>query len=960
MPSEARVELVLAEIRKGSANYDYFFDSLSSPEWIKPLAAKNVFHDPPEPERSEDWIRIPGWSASRYLARMAQATPSDVLEVALAVKTDNERIHSDLTEAAAAMPGPLAARWAEHEVIWLRDRGLLHVLLDDKLATLIVRLTTSGEVDAAFSLADELLRIYRPPEDSEETHRWMNRKASARVSTWQYHRILDTVRPALVSADAQRALALLAERLDQSLDWAADAEQSRTDYEDFSSIWRARISDEDRADNEVEQALVSAVRDAASQALDDRLLSPAEVVETLSPYRWTVIRRIRLHALVQVRDLDAELMAEQLLDRQEFGAATPSHEYRVLLELGFSRLSGEAQQQILGWIDEGPDLDEFRAVRESVDGRAPGDEEVAEHALRWKIRRLALLGSHLPDEWKARHEQWLKEIGPHVFSADSGVRTWVGPTSPFSVEELSAMSDIRLLEEVVAWAPPGGWDSPTPEGLGHALGELAQREPLRMSRLAKNLRGQIPPYVQWTLSGLSQALRAGQRVEWSPLLALIDWVAVQPRELPGGRDDEYGEFDPGWVWTRKEIASLLSAGFESSGAPIPINERARVWNLIAVLVEDGDPTPEHEERYGGANMDPSTLSLNTTRGQAMHAAIRYGLWVRRSMEVEEGEAALREEGLKRMPELREALMTHLQPSHDPSLAVRSVYGQWFPWLLLLDPAWARKHAAAIFEFDDVDRWAAAWGAYIIFNRPYDDVFSAIEEQYRQAVQAVGSPHPTFRWLGSSGTPQQRLAEHLMVFYWRGRDNLHGGGPLGSFYRQSDDQLRGHAMEFLGRTLRETVSIDAEALARLQALWEGRFAARRAGAESAKELGAFGWWFSAEILDADWRLAQAQAVLDLNLRLEPNFAVFETLALLASRRPGPTARVLRAMLERERDDWSIDAHRNDIGTALAGILASQDREARELAANTAHWLGSQGYRNFRPLVADQPRANTRDG
>src|SRR5438034_392377 len=110
MPSEALVERALAEIRKGSANFDYFFDNLSSPEWIKPLAAKRVFQSAPEPEVSDGWIRVPGWSASRYLARMAGAAPDDVLDVALSVKTENERVHSDFIEAAIAMPGPQAAR----------------------------------------------------------------------------------------------------------------------------------------------------------------------------------------------------------------------------------------------------------------------------------------------------------------------------------------------------------------------------------------------------------------------------------------------------------------------------------------------------------------------------------------------------------------------------------------------------------------------------------------------------------------------------------------------------------------------------------------------------------------------------------------------------------------------------------------------------------------------------------
>ena len=168
MPSDARVQQALAEIRKGSANFDYFFDSLTSPNWIKSLAQENVFGDPPQVERSEEgWIRIPGWTASEYLVRMAGDAPEDVLDVALSIETDNERIHSDLTEAALAMPGPLAARWAEREIAWLGEQRLLHVLLYDQLAQLIAHLVATDEIDRAFALAIELLRIYPPPEGAK-------------------------------------------------------------------------------------------------------------------------------------------------------------------------------------------------------------------------------------------------------------------------------------------------------------------------------------------------------------------------------------------------------------------------------------------------------------------------------------------------------------------------------------------------------------------------------------------------------------------------------------------------------------------------------------------------------------------------------------------------------------------------------------------------------------------------
>src|SRR5207302_1558042 len=151
------------------------------------------------------------------------------------------------------------------------------------------------------------------------------------------------------------------------------------------------ITDEDRGANEVEQALVSALRDAAVQALAERKLSPAEVVAGLAPYRWTVIRRVLLHALAETDD--ADILGPLLLDREQFVHHSPSPEYRNLLTRAFGRLAREAQQHILDWIDQGPDLDDYRALRESVDGEAPSEERVAEYATSWRLRRLELLAA---------------------------------------------------------------------------------------------------------------------------------------------------------------------------------------------------------------------------------------------------------------------------------------------------------------------------------------------------------------------------------------------------------------------------------------------------------------------------------------------------------------------------------------------------------------------------------------
>jgi hypothetical protein len=95
----------------------------------------------------------------------------------------------------------------------------------------------------------------------------------------------------------------------------------------------------------------------------------------------------------------------------------------------------------------------------------------------------------------------------------------------------------------------------------------------------------------------------------------------------------------------------------------------------------------------------------------------------------------------RMPEVQAVLDKHLDPQVDSSAAIRSVYGQWFPWLVMLDPNWARANTSRIFPPDEPakDLRDAAWRTYIVYSTPSDEAFEILEEQYRQAIDRIEIP-----------------------------------------------------------------------------------------------------------------------------------------------------------------------------------------------------------------------------
>src|SRR5207248_3973153 len=96
-------------------------------------------------------------------------------------------------------------------------------------------------------------------------------------------------------------------------------------------------------------------------------------------------------------------------------------------------------------------------------------------------------------------------------------------------------------------------------------------------------------------------------------------------------------------------------------------------------------------------------------------------------------AGLPDDGIE--PEVAELLERHLDPAHEPTQAIRAVYGQWLPYLTTVDPDWVGAHVLAIFPRapKDAALRSVAWETYVTLNRPYKNTLDLLREEYAFAV-----------------------------------------------------------------------------------------------------------------------------------------------------------------------------------------------------------------------------------
>jgi len=288
---------------------------------------------------------------------------------------------------------------------------------------------------------------------------------------------------------------------------------------------------------------------------------------------------------------------------------------------------------------------------------------------------------------------------------------------------------------------------------------------------------------------------------------------------------------------------------------------------------------------------------------------------------------------------------------DPSGAVRSVIGHAFPYLWHVEPAWAEEQRAKIFSSNALG--VAAWEAFVIFrDPPHPSLFRALRPQYLQAVRRAAERQDDPKRMQD---PHQHLAWHLMPPCWGGE--LAFGQPdglLDEFFARAPMALRAHALESVGRALTNTDgAIPEPELRRILDLWVRRRTAALATDAppgSAGELCTFGWWFGSEKLDEDWALSELITVIEATRKVEPDHFVLEYLAKTVVRRPMPSLRALRGLVEGDSDPWFVDAHAESIETIIRAALRG-GRESRVAATEFVNRLAARGSLRFRGLLAE---------
>lgn len=922
----------------------YFYETLDSTEWVQPLFESSLFNNPYDLEKYGDSISFPPWPESQYLNNVAKNNPEIVASIITSIpETDNERIHEDFVEAAVKMPAEQSEVIAKRELDWCRSSNKFYFNYPRYLAKLISHLYKNGKNEIALELASELLDInknIREVGKPSDEHYHQTTDVAAKFSTWEYEKILKKYIPELISDDENIYFVfnLLCELLDKAVTFESEKRERPNDY---SWIWRASIEDHKQnigESTEIKSMLVSSVRDSVISIVRNNENNFDQIIENLWGRPWLIFRRIALYCITKFPELNKSLLIEKITNKDLFEDSKYRNDYFHLARVGFKYLENDDKRKVLEWVNEGPDIEYFRSSVKEHTGSEPDQEQIDKRIKYWQREKLEQFSDDLPEEWNERYNKLVDELGKADHPEFSSYSTsWSGPTSPLSKTDLASMSIDELIGYLANWDAPKNEMDHSPEGLARNLTAIVSENSEQYIKEIHKFKELDSTYVRGFLEGIRENAKTNFNLDWNSILDFCIWVVSQPREIPDS-ESEYSDMGSGWVWARKTIASLINENLKSGKTEIPIENREKVWSILYPLSNDPDPTPEDEKRDDGSYFSPTSLAINTVRGEAMHGMVDYGLWVYRNDNSEN-------KSFNIAPELRDVLDYHLDISYDPSLAIRSVYGQRFPWINLMDKDWSKKAKSKIFNDDNPEFRDAAWNAYIKYCQPYDDVLPVLNDEYKSAIIRMNDNAEDQEKIDNIN---KRLAEHIFVFYWRGKLNLEDE-IIRNFYENASPIIAEHVIDFMGRSLESSKEeLPEEIETRLIKLWEWRISEVENNNDYT-ELSDYFWWFASGKLDDDWSLTQLKYVLTKPVIFDNLTFAADKLTDFVPSKPADVLECLDLMIQRLSDQGFYLTWNDKAKEILEKTYNSEDEKIKEYALDLINKMGSHGYIEYRDLL-----------
>jgi hypothetical protein len=914
----------------------HFFQRLQTGDWLPHLARERLLGEPlaGSHEGASEGMRFRQWPAGNYLLRMAESpdatTRNGVVEALRNVASSNHAdIHHDGLEILAALPPGESAQLSDLAVGWLgREDRFSFLQAPEKL---LKKLTEAQQEDAALTVARALLQIW----DN-------NGEIASLYGHHMYEHHLPSIIAPLAKACGEDAVRLFVELLQQ-----AALISGRDSYSYHSSY---PIADDERAQHDIHDALLSAVRRSADTLVADNPAQMRAVIGILSGETSKIFIRIALHVLSRNPAAAPELAEAYLLNPELIEASWCQIEYASLALVWFPSLAPDKQQVVLAVVDSLPDkyraswrarFEEHTKALPTAENERIFNAATIRDAL-WRWRKV------LPLERLETIDKIARELGdPDAWKQ----RLFPEEVSPLTGADFSSQAITDIVAFLKSWHPDPGPQRQTVTALAQEFRAAVGNDPKGYAASADQFIGLKPIYIRRVLEGLQNATSNGQSFEWGNVLKLIEHVfrqlhqAIDPAAVAEGDDKD-------WIWACKTASETLASGLRRGAGGIGFEHAAAIRSLVPSLVSIVPKQPEFEDFESRFKREPFFAAQATLRGLAVELCVLLVFWL--SKDTSNAIGASPQEALVNFPEIRNILEAELADRSPSGRVPRAIMGRYLNHLCYFGEDWLKSQMGLLFPTGDSGLRQSAWLSHLGFGQGpnmylISDLHQCYAEEIARSVAGDEQSDRDFR--------QDSLSQHLIILH------LWGGLPddlLEQFWRDAPLRVRQHAMWYLGTQLDlSTTDLPDEMRARGFSYWERRLAAAQSAADSEPfrlELGAIGQWCLRAQIDDQWLMDQLISMLRAGFLPTDAFSVVERLQKISPDHSDQAVTVLSELLRNPRvDRWAYITQR-DPNTCHIECRYGQRRHRNHRAGGRADWIPLNDRRDI--LSRSHPFARCR--
>ncbi len=856
----------------------FFFQGLTNPKLFESLVEIDTFANPPGIITDSGNPIHPIWPEARYLVNVADKIPQKVADLIRSIHTTNRSVVADLVQAVSRMPLDVSAALTKRLIRWFNSAGSEHVA--PAYVAIIEKFAASGYISSATRLASAVLGVV-PGSDSGLVGIFKGVDAVGRIDDSHYPHTLDKIVRALLPVEPIRTLRLIAYRLNDAL----TIEEGRDRHRDYSSIWAKDLS-KNPIGWGIKETLTYSLYVNASKAIAGGSATMGAVANMLGRFNFDAFRRIALAMVLQFgspQDALQKIEASDFFDDPEIAGERAS-----VLRKFFPDFDDDVRAVMLTRIHQSVTPGDW--LRELLSDRLVGAELDAaiEHARASELfEALEPIAQHLVGADASEFNNLRERFRPNDEEPKDEISG--GPTSPKSIDELDSMPTAAIIEFVNSWTPRAGLLESSPEGLGRILGPIVTKRGDEFLIHNDRILRWPPVYVKHVIGAL-RLEAASKHINLSQFVGLLDYARLRQADAAAGKFDSLDAIDsePSWSPLRQMVAFAVSDLCRAKA--LSLEYRERVWAILEAITDDKDPTPQDEARL--ERTKPWGLALNSARGAGMLAVFDFARWLYALKRVGAAELDL----LPEAPELFELLDKRLDPSIEPTLAVRSTYGQNFVSVYAMSRTWMKAAITKIFSPDASGR--AAWDAYLIFNDVYEETFELLKGWYEETVASIltreGAQEEDF-------SPLNAVGRHLTKMYGRGKLDLLDDSLAKRFFRDAPSSGLKASIEFIGNSLARESGLSGLVLQRFKELYDLvlDIYQSRPLVDRRRALSGFGLWFIAPQMDREWLLRRLVETLKLTKgQVSLEFKVLELLATISADDPYHTVDALSEMQQNE--------------------------------------------------------------